>query len=493
MSAAVKEKPAAPRRVQKAPKHTGRRLLLVLIVLFAVIAVLLFGVNRMSLDVTLNGSAEQTLEYGTKYQEEGASALLRGTLLFKEGLPAEVEQQGTVDSTKLGTYTITYSARKFLWSGKAERLVTVQDTTPPEITLTSDPEHYTLPGQAYEEEGYTALDSCDGDLTAQVERKEKDGVVTYTVSDASGNQTTVKRTIKYDDPIPPELHLKGNKTITIQAGSEYSEPGWTAEDNVDGNLSKKVKVSGSVDTYSAGTYTLRYSVKDGYGNKAKAKRTVVVEPVRQPDTVKPDGKIIYLTFDDGPGPYTQELLDVLARYNVKVTFFTCNTGYDSLMAKEAAAGHTVANHTATHKYDVIYSSESAFFKDFNAQQDRIYKNTGIHNTLLRFPGGSSNTTSRKYCSGIMTALTKSITDQGYQYFDWNVLSGDAGDTTSTDQVFQNVIAGVQKQDISVVLQHDIHHFSVQAVERIIIWGLAHGYTFLPLTSSSPAVHHSVLN
>ena len=89
--------------------------------------------------------------------------------------------------------------------------------------------------------------------------------------------------------------------------------------------------------------------------------------------------------------------------------------------------------------------------------------------------------------------TKDVTDQGYKYFDWNVSSGDAGETTSTDAVYQNVINGMKSHNVSVVLQHDIKNFSVNAVERIIQWGLANGYTFLPLTPSTEDVHHGVNN
>ena len=136
--------------------------------------------------------------------------------------------------------------------------MTVEDTVPPEIKLTTNPDHYTLPGHPYEEEGYTASDNVDGDLTDKVTHEEKDGTVTYKVSDSSGNETTVTRTIVYDDPIPPVLALKGDSEITIQAGSDYTDPGYTAEDNVDGDLTDKVSVDGSVNTYSADTYTLTY-------------------------------------------------------------------------------------------------------------------------------------------------------------------------------------------------------------------------------------------
>ena len=92
----------------------------------------------------------------------------------------------------------------------------------------------------------------------------------------------------------------------------------------------------------------------------------------------------------------------------------------------------------------------------------------------------------------MSRLTKTMTDMGYYYFDWNVTSGDAGETTDTDQVYWNVISSCTS-NVSVVLQHDIKGFSVDAVERIIVWGLNNGYQFLPLEESSYGAHHGINN
>lgn len=478
----------------KSSKTSYRWLIPVLILLVvAGVDLLVFAANRWSITITLNGDAEQVLKYGEHYEEQGAQAVFHGSLFFRKGWPAEVEVTGNVDDSRIGTYTVIYHSEEYNCVQEASRTVTVQDTQPPEIVLTEHSDSYTLPGAEYQEEGYSATDNYDGDLTSEVQRWEKDGVVYYLAEDSSGNQSEVQRKINYNDPVPPELTLRGDSTIQITAGKDYQEPGWTAEDNCDGDLTDSVEVSGSVDIYCAGTYQLNYTVTDGYGNTTTAQRTVQVEPVRQPDTVTPGGKTIYLTFDDGPGPYTQQLLDTLEKYNVKATFFTVNTDYASLIAKEAAAGHSVGIHSATHQYNKIYASEEAFFQDLQAQRDVIYQQTGMQTTLMRFPGGSSNTVSEKYCAGIMSKLTQDVTDQGFQYFDWNVLSGDAGETTSTDTVFQNVINGVQKRKVSIVLQHDTQGFSVDAVEKIIVWGLAHDYTFLPLSSTSPTAHHSVNN
>lgn len=93
----------------------------------------------------------------------------------------------------------------------------------------------------------------------------------------------------------------------------------------------------------------------------------------------------------------------------------------------------------------------------------------------------------------MSRLTKSVRDMGYQYFDWNVDSNDAGGAKSSDEVVDNVINGIKKHKTSIVLQHDTKSFSIDAVERIIQWGLNNGYIFLPLDETSPGMHHGVNN
>lgn len=460
-----------------------------------VLEVLLFGINHWGISIQIDGEETVVIEYGGEYTDPGAEAYFCGTLFFKKGRPLEVETESNVDPEKTGEYTVTYHAEFGNYSAEKVRTVIIQDTQPPVLELNKIDGYYTLPGRTYEEEGYTATDNYDGDITDRVDSIEKDGSVYYVVRDSSGNKTEAVRAIYYDDPVPPEITLQGEKNISIKAGSDYGEPGFTASDNCDGDLTDQVAVNGKVDVYKAGTYEITYTVKDNYENETTVTRTVVVEPVRQPDNVKPDGKIIYLTFDDGPGKYTQQLLDILEEYNVKATFFVVNTGYKEteLLKKEAQAGHSIGVHSATHDYSQIYASEEAFFDDFEKMQNIIKEATGKETKLLRFPGGSSNTISKKYCEGIMTTLTETVTDMGYHYFDWNVLSGDAGDTKDTEQIFKNVTEGVQKHDVSIVLQHDIHGYSVDAVEKIIIWGLGHGYTFLPLDESSPTAHQGVNN
>lgn len=226
-------------------------------------------------------------------------------------------------------------------------------------------------------------------------------------------------------------------------------------------------------------------------------RMVYVISINHPEI--PNGKSIYLTFDDGPSSYTNTLLDILDKYNVKATFFVTNQGftksYDDVILREYQSGHTVGLHSNTHYYPYIYSSVNNYLEDLYAIQSKVKRITGITSMIMRFPGGSSNTVSKNYDlkTHIMSKLTSEVEKRGFHYVDWNIVSGDAGETTDTNVVIANVESHLGNNNTYVVLQHDIKKFSVDAVESIIKYGLAHGYTFRNITMNSPVVHHRINN
>ena len=372
----------------------------------------------------------------------------------------------------------------------------VDQQAEPVLTLSGNGSIDVEIGGGYTEIGYCAEDIFGNDLTDRVEAAIDGDYLVYSVSDALGNTATAARNITYVDTTPPDIILTEGDEIHLEAGVDFVDPGFAAIDNGDGEVTADVQVSGTVEKYKLGTYNITYTVTDSKGNTGTVIRKVIRDAVQLPETVNPGDKVIYLTFDDGPGAYTEKLLDILDQYGVKVTFFVTAqfTDYLDLLREEADRGHTVAIHSYTHDF-AIYSSEQAYFDDLYAMQDLIRAQTGEESTLVRFPGGSSNTVSMDYSYGIMTTLAADLEAMGYQYFDWNVSSGDAGNTTDTDVVFQNVIAEIMENgdEPNVVLQHDIKDFSVDAVEQIIVWGLENGYTFLPLDSTSPTVHHGINN
>ena len=470
--------------------------------------------NEFTLEVNMHGDERIILEYGDSFTDPGAEATFCGTLLQKEPVDVSVLTFGKVDTETVGEYTLVYRAvytfdyyfGELQFVQYRERVVELRDTQPPEITLVTVPDFFTIPGDEYIEEGYSASDNYDGDLTGTVERTVNEGKVYYKVADSSGNETEAVREIVYFDPIPPVLTLEGEEVIKLTKGDKYEEPGYSAEDNCDGNITDRVVVSGELNADKVGDYELTYTVKDSYDNTVSLTRKVEVRapvvvvvpdmpdlPVWDPETpVTPNGKVIYLTFDDGPSAHTERLLNILDAYGVKATFFVVDTGYAHLFSRMAASGHTVAIHSASHNYDYIYSSENAYFNDLYKMQNIIQGITGVTPSILRFPGGSSNTVS-SFNPGIMTRLTQKLKSMGYRYFDWNVDSGDAAGANTVSAVYHNVINGIGNKGTSIVLQHDTNGASVDAVESIIRWGLANGYTFLPLTPSSPYCEHNVNN
>ena len=289
---------------------------------------------------------------------------------------------------------------------------------------------------------------------------------------------------KTSDNNPPEITLLGDQIVTLKVGEEYNEAGANAVDDCD---SVVVEESGEVDTNTTGTYTISYFSTDNSNNAARIERTISVVPEYR--------GTIYLTFDDGPGSYTAELLDILAKYNVKATFFVTGYGDDAMIVREYNEGHAIGLHTASHDYAYIYQNTDAFFDDLYRVQERVKNLTGYTSFLMRFPGGSSNTVSTRYDGGtrIMSKLVRMVGEKGFTYFDWNISSGDAGSTTSSEQVYLNVINALKEGGDSVVLQHDVKGFSVAAVENIIRYGLSNGYVFAKLDASSFTAHHGVNN
>lgn len=460
------------------------------LLLFALAALLRYDARHVRF--YMNEPAEITVAYGKPYEEPGVRAVAVGRVSGESENELPVRVTGEVDTQTMGDYALHYEARVMLRSFSVERLVHVKDTTPPVITLAHGEE---IPNwfEGYTEEGYTAFDDVDGDLTDRVQIRELGDTRLYSVADAAGNQTVAVRQIPYSIG-KPRLVLEGGENLLVKASFRFEDPGFTARDARGNDLHDLVQVEGEVVPYTPGVYTLRYWLENALGERVEAVRTVTVEALRNPDTVDPEGKVIYLTFDDGPSACTDRLLDILAQYNVRATFFVTARypDYYDCIGRASREGHSIGVHSASHDYYRIYASEEAFFDDFNAVEELIYEQTGSYAQISRFPGGSSNTVSR-FNRGVMTRLASAVEGMGVQYFDWNVSSGDAGDTTSTRQVLANIIDGCSAQRVSVVLQHDTKDFSVAAVEQVIVWGLNNGYVFAPLDATSPTTHHRIAN
>lgn len=412
------------------------------------------------------------------------------TKIFGKNIKVKIKDN--INKDKIGNYKITYELN-FIFNTKKVVNVKVVDKENPVIELSGEEEVNACPNKSYTEDGYKAIDNYDGELTDKVSVDIRDGKIVYSIKDSSGNETIKERIINYKDETKPTIKLNGGSTIVYNLGGHYKENGYSATDNCNGNLTNKVKVEGAVNTKKAGSYKIKYTVSDDANNITTVTRTVVVRNTKAASGNNDKG-VIYLTFDDGPhATYTKKILDILKKYNVKATFFVTCSGPDSLIVREHNEGHTVALHTASHNYKTVYSSVDNYFKDLNKVSDRVYRLTGVRSKVIRFPGGSSNTISRNYSPGIMSTLSIEVVNRGYNYFDWNITSGDAGSTTSAKGVFNNVKNGLSKSRGNVVLMHDIKPYTANAIEDIVQYGLKNGYEFRALTYETRPTRHGINN
>ncbi len=195
------------------------------------------------------------------------------------------------------------------------------------------------------------------------------------------------------------------------------------------------------------------------------------------------GKVCCLTFDDGPSPNTDRVLEILDHCGVKATFFVVGSACSGQAGQErmraiAAAGHTIAMHSWTHDYKTVYASVEAFLDEFSTLYQWIYDVTGVHPQLYRFPGGSIN----GYNRGVYQEIIAEMTRRGFVYFDWNASAQDA---TPRPRPAWDIAADCLKgigRELVVVLAHDsaARGTTVDALPAIIEGYQNAGYTFSAL-------------
>ena len=399
-----------------------RRYTLIGIAAAAGVFFLLMMINTYSLTITLSGDDPMYLELGETWQDPGATAVYRGSLLHFGDTEVPVVSEQEINNRVCGTYEVTYHAQHKDQEVSATRTVIIPDRTPPVITL---------------------------DDTVNVVRK----------------------------------------------GDEWQDS-FTATDDQDGDITANVEILGEVNMRRDGKYELTYRVQDSAGNETTASRTVIVSSVaiNRPETARQgDNNVIYLTFDDGPGMYTERLLEILDSHNVKATFFVTDTNPASrdLIGEEYRRGHTIGLHTATHNYDLIYENAAAFWEDLDQEMEIIKEQTGSETPFMRFPGGSSNERITMD-DELRRELAAGLRARGLKYFDWTIDSYDSNDEYTSDDVYWNMVDQTSVAEPKMVLCHDLKRTTVDAIDNYLSWAIENHYVFLPITEETPEVHHEDL-
>lgn len=444
--------------------------------LFVALLILILFTQCTTPQFRLVGPKVFTLEADDKFVDPGVSSIdhqIPQTIISSDlntHLPGDYEIRYTLmENGKAGTQLI--------------RKVHVVDTTSPIITLIGAKSVDVCPNTQYIDEGVSAFDKVDGDLTNKISISATQDVIEYTITDNAGNSATAVRQLLYRDVQAPMI--QDAKEISVLQGASLAS--LNAKDNCEGDVSYRIVANKQIDTQIPGDYTLTFDVSDSAGNKSTFTQIIHVVKARGLTT-------LYFTFDDGPSSLTDDFLDVLKEFNVKATFFVNNrSSYSDMVKRAFAEGHTIAMHSASHSYHGIYSSEDAFYKDLYVNQAWIKSLTGFTSNLYRFPGGSSNAIS-DFNPGIMTTLTQSIRSKGIQYVDWNLSSGDGSRNTAAFLV-ANVKRQLGTRSSYVILMHDSagHATTLTALREILIYATGLGYTIKPLSYTSPSAHHSVKN
>ena len=286
------------------------------------------------------------------------------------------------------------------------------------------------------------------------------------------------------------IALSGGAELTWACGEPWHDPGYDAVDADGEDLSARVVTEGKVVPWRPDDYELHYVLRDEDEILAEATRLVHVEAQTLPETVQPPKGTICLTFDDGPCEYTGEVLEVLEKYGVKATFFVVanQTKYLHMLPKILEQGHTLGIHCYDHRtYEWMYKNEQNYFSDLLTVQEIVHDCTGQYAHVVRFPGGSRTASSLAASfPGGSEEMYRVMHEAGVRVYDWNVQPERR--TKTIEDTIIDFTHPKKPYEYAVVLQHDTRLFSIRALDSMIRWALAEGYTFAALDETFPEIH-----
>ncbi|MEG2353637.1 MAG: polysaccharide deacetylase family protein [Clostridium sp.] len=236
--------------------------------------------------------------------------------------------------------------------------------------------------------------------------------------------------------------------ITLSIGISYTQKSSLMKNNVDENKNESKTISDIM-------YNTSNEINKGPGATEE--------------------KIAYITIDDGPSKYTNQILDILDSNNVKGTFFMLNN--NMLLHKEDVnrmvnEGHGVGFHGVSHDVKELYKTPTSSLDEFETCNKTLYEISGKTSKLIRLPYGSKPYTPEENYNILI--------QNNYLMWDWTLDTLDW--KSSTDQIVSNILYyGREKEEI-VVLMHEKEQ-SVNALNDAIKILKERGYTILPITEN----------
>lgn len=201
-------------------------------------------------------------------------------------------------------------------------------------------------------------------------------------------------------------------------------------------------------------------------------------------------KIIYLTFDDGPGgKVTTEVLDILQKEKVPATFFLIGEqikGQEETLKRMVDEGHSLGLHSMSHSKSKLYSSNEMFLKEMLDCQKTINEACGITPSILRFPFGCNNNSYH-----LKQTLVDLLHENNLKIYDWNVDSTDGANHNASPSTYIKR-AKSDKSNI-ILLMHCgyMNKNSAKALPEIIKYYKDQGYTFKPISNDTDEMFHFI--
>lgn len=393
-----------------------------------------FGV--FTVHFKLLGEDKIVLSLKEEYKEYGFEVYYR----FKN-YQEEVQISGSVDTSKVGKYTITYAIPSL--DVYKRRIVEVKDTQKPNIQLHGETSVHTFVNQPYKEEGASAYDSYDQDVSDSIKIVsdvdiQKEGIyyVTYSAQDKSGNKASIQRKVIVNKD-PTQVVLSYHYDLYNNESMQW----WFKKSE------QHARVEGALNA----TYLEKF---DAYYQGE-------------------DEKVIYLSFDEGGSEktYIKEIASLLNRYEIRGTFFLTK----NYILKEAdfikdlvAHGHIVGNHTHNHLNMAELANESdieKFCVEVTSVEKAYMQVTGQKMCkVFRFPKGEAS-----------ERTMKMVQDLGYKTYFWSHAYYDYGETLSYEKAYTNMIDYYHNG--AIYLMHPNNKGNYDALEAFIKEMLEQGYTF----------------
>lgn len=185
--------------------------------------------------------------------------------------------------------------------------------------------------------------------------------------------------------------------------------------------------------------------------------------------IDPDKPMIALTFDDGPSAHTDRLLDIFAKYGGKGTFFVVGNLIDSrksTLVRIAGEGHEIGNHSWNHR-QLTNLSDDEVRDQIMMTRAKIYDVTGVDCKIVRPPYGACNDSVR----AVGAALGVSYVNWSVDTLDWK--------TKNADAVYNEIMKDVS--DGAIILCHDLHKTTVDAMERVVPALIKKGYQLVTVS------------